>query len=340
MQLQISKHDPLLCDFEMPLRGLYHPLGFSLEIATNSQEVLAAAEESWGHFQKAFSGPLLQMRIGVLGTGGGVCPPEPVCREQRNLLARVADAQNFSVSDLQQGFAFAWLTQAAVEHKAYLRWNFIEGMTWDLLGPSCVTSVHAACVKLGEHGVLLCGDSGAGKSTLSYACARNGWTYLADDSCCLVRGRSDRLVIGNPYQIRFRESAVGIFPELSHRSRTPHNGEMAIEVPTAGMPEIKTTLSCSIDFIIFLNRGAFREPQLVAFPKDLTQQWFEQIICCGLKEISDAHKASLRNLLTAEILELRYRDLASAVRLLEALVLDDARSLAESRTVSQRPENA
>jgi len=66
MELQISKIDPLLCEFEMPLVAVYHPLGFSLQIATNSQKVLAAAHESWGHFQKAFSGPTLQLRIGVL----------------------------------------------------------------------------------------------------------------------------------------------------------------------------------------------------------------------------------------------------------------------------------
>jgi hypothetical protein len=195
MELQISKLDPLLCDFEMPLQAVYYPLGFSLQIATNSQEILAAAEESWGHFPRVFPGPALQLRIGVVEGESGECPAEPICRGQRNLLSRVADARNFSVSDLGQGFAFAWLTQAAVHNRAYLRWHFIEGMTWDLLGSFCVTAIHAACVKLGNFGVLLCGDSGAGKSTLAYACARSGWTFLSDDSCCLVRGRKNRLVI-------------------------------------------------------------------------------------------------------------------------------------------------
>jgi hypothetical protein len=331
MKLQIAKIDPLLCDFEMSLRAVYYPLGFSLEIATNSAGILEAAEESWGHFEKVFPGPTLQLRIGVVEDQSGVCPPEPTCREQHNLLARVADAGNFSVSDLQQGFAFAWLTQAAVEHRPYMRWHFIEGMTWDLLGSRYITSVHAACVKLGEQGLLLCGDSGAGKSTLSYACARQGWTYLSDDSCCLVRGRNDRMVIGNPYQIRFREATVGIFPELDQHRRTPHNGEMAIELATAVMPEIKTTLSCSVDYILFLNRGAFSKPELVPFPKDTALQWFEQIICSGVREIREAHKSTLRNLLTAEILELRYNDLASAVELLDTLVLNGAHPLAESK---------
>ena len=305
MKLQIAKIDPLLCDFEMPLRAVYYPLGFAVEITTNSSEVLAAAEESWGHFRKVFPGTPLQMRVGVVNSESGMCPPEAVCREQHNLLARVADAQNFSVSDLQRGIAFAWVTQAAVEHRPYLRWHFIEGMSWDLLGSRYITSVHAACVQRGEHGVLLCGDSGAGKSTLSYACARSGWTFLSDDSCCLVRGRKDRMVIGNPYQIRFRESATEMLPELKHHRRTPHNGEMAIEIATASMTEIKTTLRCSVDYVLFLNRGASGPPRIMPFPKNIALQWFEQIICCSGEEIREAHKATLRNLLAAEIFELQ-----------------------------------
>jgi len=330
VKLTISKQDPLLYEFEMPLQAVYYPLGFPLEIATNSPGILAAAEESWGHFQKGFSTPTLQMRIGVLENENKECPPEPVFREQRNMLACVADAHNFYVSDLEQGFAYAWLTQAAVEHRPYLRWYFIEGMSWDLLGSFHITALHAACVKLGKHGVLLCGDSGAGKSTLSYACARSGWTFLSDDSCCLVRGRKDRMVIGNPYQIRFRESAVDILPELRHQRRTPHNGEMAIEMATAGSAEIKTILSCFVDHVIFLNRGVPGPPQLVPFPKNIALQWFEQLICSGVSATREAHKAAIRNLLGAEILELRYDDLASAVELLEDYVSgDSSRSGAE-----------
>jgi hypothetical protein len=340
VELQISKIDPLLCNFEMPLEAVYYPLGFTLEIATNSAGILSAAEESWAHFRKAFPGRTLRMRIGVVGSESKLCPPEPVCREQRNILARVADAANWSVSDLSNGFAFAWLTQAAVEHRPYLRWHFIEGMTWDLLGSWYITSVHAACVKRGEHGVLLCGDSGVGKSMLSYACARHGWTFLSDDSCCLVRGRKDRLVIGNPYQIRFRESAIAMFPELKHHRRTSHNGELAIEVATAGRSEIETTLSCSVDYILFLNRGDFSSPRLVPFSKNKALQWFEQIISDGLAEIRDAHKAALQNLLGAEILELQYNDLLSAVELLEELLVDAGRPLLGSTNTWPTPNNA
>jgi hypothetical protein len=241
-------------------------------------------------------------------------------------LARVADAENFSVSDVNHGFAFAWLTRATVENRPYLRWHFIEGVSWDLLD-RYLTPVHAACVQFEDRGVLLCGDSGAGKSSLAFACALKGWTYLADDGCCIVRGRQSRAVVGNPYQIRFRESAVELFPELKNqRLARRATGEMALEVPTASLPQMRTTTQCLIDYIIFLNRGDASPARLLRFPKDTALLWLEQIIFPGEKDTVEAHKASLRRLLEAEVFELRYAHLDSAIQQLEALVRDGHQS--------------
>jgi hypothetical protein len=96
------------------------------------------------------------------------------------------------------------------------------------------TPLHAACVVRGQLGMLLCGDSGAGKSTLSYACAREGWTLVADDSVHILPG-SISTVAGVPAKIHLRERAKSLFPELGGMSpsRAP-NGKQAIEIlPTA-----------------------------------------------------------------------------------------------------------
>ncbi len=190
-----------------------------MKITTNSTEILLAAEESWGRFREIHRQPALQMRIGVLEGGPSECPGDPVVREQRSLRARVADAENFSFSDIRHGFAYAWLTRATVEQRGYLRWHFIEGMAWDLLA-EYLTPVHAGCVRYEGRGVLICGDSGAGKSSFTYACAKRGWTFMSDDSSNLVRGREGAVVVGNPYKIRFRESAIALFPELGAQIRT------------------------------------------------------------------------------------------------------------------------
>jgi hypothetical protein len=316
----LTRNDPWMHDFEMPFRASYYPLGFPLKITTNSIEVLTAAEESWGRFRKIHPDRELHMRIGVMNHGPSASPANPVLREQGGFRAHVADAENFAFADVEHGFAFAWLTRATVEDRAYLRWCFIEGVSWDLLEPY-LTPIHVGCVQLNGRGVLLCGDSGAGKSSLSYACARNGWAYLSDDSSCLVHGREGAVVVGDPFKIRFRESAIDVFPELKSQHLAPRfTGEMAIELPTSLIPEIKTISECSVDYIVFLNRGHRGPASLFPFPTQTALQWFEKVVFCGEKNIVDAHKVSLRNLLTAQVFELRYDDLASAIGQLELLV--------------------
>jgi hypothetical protein len=341
MDESMLTNDPVLYDVQLPLHAVYHPLGFSVEIATNSEQVLAAAEESWRCFRKVFAEPPVQLRIGVLDGGPSECPPPPTLRGFRHLMVRVADAANFSVSNMELGFAFCWLTPAVASHRGYLRYCFLEGMSWDLLDALYLTSVHAACVRLGSSGVLLCGDSGAGKSSLAFACARKGWKFLSDDSTCLIRKSSHPVVVGNPYQIRFRDTAVELFPELRDQQVTRRlNGKMSIEMRTATLPGIRTISESSVDYIVFLKRGEPGPPRLLHFPKEAALRWFEQVVCYGEKAVRDAQKASLLNLLSAQIFELHYEDLDSAVARLRAMVRHEAASLTKSLAAPQLRKHA
>jgi hypothetical protein len=317
----VTAADPVLSGFRLPLRGTYYPLGFALEIATNSGEVLAAAEESWGGFQEKFSELPLHLEIGVMADGSRRCPPPPGCRSRGNLLTIIADAGNFSVCDLSRGFAFAWLTQSVVAERAYLRYYFMEATVSTLLEALYLTPLHAACVQIGGRGVLLCGESGAGKSSLAFACARSGWKFLSDDSSAIVRKRQGRVVVGNPCQMRFRESAVELFPELKEQRVTPRaTGKMAIELATATLPEIATQAECQVDYIVFLNRREPAPPGLLFLPKEIALQYFEQYMCFGEDEVHQAQSASIHDLLTAKVFEMRYCDLDWAVERLGTLV--------------------
>jgi hypothetical protein len=313
--------DPVLSNFSLPLRAAYYPLGFAVEIATNSGEVLTAAQESWGCFQKRFSEPAVRLEIGVTADGPIECPPAPDCRSRANLLTTIADADNFSVCDLSRGFAFAWLTRAAVENRAYLRYYFLEAAVLSLLEHSHLTALHAACVQAGGRGVLLCGESGAGKSSLAFACARAGWKFLSDDSSAIVRKRKGRMIVGNPHRMRFRESAIELFPELKDQRVTPRaTGKMAIELATATRPEIETLTECEIDYIVFLNRRQATPAGLLDLPKEIALHYFEQCISFGEREVRMAQRASIHNLLAAKVFEMRYRDLDWAVERLTTLV--------------------
>src|SRR5258707_1619361 len=114
--------DPIGCDFSLPLNAIFHPLGFTVEIATNCEDVLAAAAENWKSFDKAFPAPPVQLRIAVLEGQASQPLPPPTCRGQRNLVMFVAGAHDFAVCDLTTGFASCWLSESTVENGAYLRY--------------------------------------------------------------------------------------------------------------------------------------------------------------------------------------------------------------------------
>jgi hypothetical protein len=324
----LSAHpDPIGCDFNLPLKAVFYPLGFAVEISTNSPEVLAAAEENWKSFNKVFSAPPVKVHIAVIDDQSTHCPPHPACRGQRNLVMFVASPHDFAVCDLTTGFASCWLSANTVENSAYLRYHFLDSTALLLIEALYLTPIHAACVAFQGCGLLLCGDSGAGKSSLSFACARRGWTFISDDAVFLVRGGKQRVVVGNPYHLHFRESATELFPDLNSHCLTQRiNGEMAIELATANIPEMLTSSQSPIDFVVFLNRGTSGPASLRSFSKERASACLEQVICYGEQHIRNAQKSSLRDLLRTEILELQYSDLHSAVVCLETLVRSGGRA--------------
>jgi hypothetical protein len=312
--------DPIGCDFSLPMKAAFHPLGFTAEIATNCPEVLAAAEENWKLFDQVFPWSPVQLRIAV-HQGVSQCPPPPTCRGQRNLVMFVASAHDFAVCDLTTGAASCWLSGRTVENSAYLRYHFLDAMALLLIEALYLTPIHAACVCLKGRGLLLCGDSGAGKSSLSFACARKGWTFVSDDASFLIRGGKHRGVVGNYCHLHLRESATELFTDLASHCLTPRiNGEMAIVLTTAKMPNILTSPQSPIDFLVFLNRRPSGPPSLRPFSKKQALARLEQVICYGDLHLRDAQKSSLRDLLCVDVLELCYSDLDSAVSCLEALV--------------------
>jgi hypothetical protein len=305
----------------LPLRGTFYPLGFPVEIQTNSASVLAAAEQSWRHFRPQFEHPPLFLELGVSEDESPMAdlPPTPVCRVRGHLLTSVADGRNFITSDLDHGFAFGWVTRTTAESPLYLRYHFVETAILSMLSRLRATALHAACVAPYGRGMLLCGDSGAGKSSLAFAGARSGWTYISDDASYLPLDRDDRLVVGNSHQIRFRDAGVQLFPELEGRSITPRaQGKPSIEVSTLEFPELITADSACVEYVVFLNRRNAATPGLHPFPREAALHWFLQET---LPLASDAAEAAVRNLMGAEIFELRYTDLDWAVERLEQLAL-------------------
>ncbi len=313
--------DALLFNMDLSHRKTFYPLGFSVEIITNEPEVLVAAAESFAHVSPLRRRTSLEIRIGVSNKEGMGHPPEPTRREYNHLYSLVADVDNQALLDLKTCTSFAWLTGAAVKNRLYLRYNFLEKMVYLLLGSSFVTDIHAACVSKNGRGILFLGDSGAGKSTLAYGCARAGWTYTSDDTSYLINDSDVPRVIGHAHRARFRPSARELFPELNGRALTQRlEGKPSIEVPISELPVLRTAAEASVDSIVVLNRQLSGETRIFALPSGAaTQRICQDLYSAG--ELRAKHERILEGLWDIPTFEMKYCDLGSGIRALEALTL-------------------
>lgn len=314
--------DPFRQLVELPLKATFHPLGFSLNLATNSAEIFSAAEESLGAYPGVFFERPLEVRIAVDEQDPAPCPATLVMRARGHLLTVISDPGNFAACDLAKGFAFCWVTAATARNTAWFRYWYLDTIIYLILWQLHLARVHASCVALDGRGVLLCGPSGAGKSCLAYACARNGWTLISDEATSILRRSRERVVLGMPNYIRLRETAPEILPELNGRPAAPNPvGKMTIELPTKELPGFSTGFQCRADFVVFLNRHAAGPPRLVPLSRDEARRRLERELPMFEQAVYDEHKAAIRNLLEAGVYELCAYDIDSGVRQLESLLL-------------------
>ena len=309
-----------LTDFEYPIRARFYPLGFPLDLETNSEEVILGAKQGWGRFTSRFEETPVRLCLGVSEYEAEMpLPPEPQIVSQEHLITSLWDQFNFVVCDLRSGFAFGRLTRKVAADHPFLRYRFLQGSAMTMLVHGFLAPVHGAFVARDGVGILLCGDSFAGKSTLAYACARAGWTYLTDDGTYLVRSRTDRYAVANPYYTRLREDAPALFPELEgHTIAVRPNGKIGMEISTTGLG-IATAEGSSIEHVVFLNRGAGARAHLVPHSKEAAMQWCEQHICYGEAAVRAEQRQTLQRLLGAGLWKMTYSGLDDAVACLENL---------------------
>ena len=305
---------------EFPLTRRLYPLGFPMDVSSNSAEALDAATESWGLFQPLFDTLPIQLRIGVLPGHVSECPPTTECRVQSDIFSFIADAQNYGIADMRRRISTIWILEGTLQYRSYIRHSMLEASAMVQIATGFTTGVHSGLVERNGVGVLLCGDSGAGKSTLSYACAKAGWTYITDDGSYLVHGRDDLLAVGNCHQVRFRPSAGTIFPEIEGREITQRSGigKPSIELKPHALGDIRCAQSAPVRHLVLLNRREDRNEPLRPYSREVARQFLRQGRFAPL-DTMPTHYAMIDRLLAGSVLELRYRDLDWALEQLDTL---------------------
>ena len=311
--------DPFQYEAELPLETIVNAHGFSMRVITNSQDVIETAEESWAGFPLLFTDHSLEFRVVVSDDELARRPSDMFTRVHKHLITTLSNEKDFAVGDLEKGLASFWISPASARDHEFLRSHHLHSCMYVMLWHAHMTMVHAACVSLNGRGVLLCGASGAGKSCLSFACARQGWTFITDDGVSLVRQSKNRMVVGTPREMRFRPTALEVLPELEgHLAPIAHLGKLFLQPSTGEFPNFRREVSTFVEAVVFLNRPAGGPATLVPMSSEDAFGRLDRDLPM-MEQIED-QRASLRRLVEARSYELRYTDLYDAASVLESLV--------------------
>ena len=312
--------DPLGYGVHLPYTTVLYPLGFRLDLVTNSQEVIQAAADDWASFPLLFHDRTLEVKVAVSNDDQAPCPTSLIWRAQGHLVALESDRHNFAVCDLEKGFSFCWIVPATARNHDFLGAFFLRTLVQLPLWQTHLTRVHAACVARNGQALLLCGASGAGKTCLAYACARRGWTLVTDEITSLVRNSKERTVLGNPRYMHFRDTATAVLPELNGRLPSLNaRGKMSFEVRTADLGTIDTAFESRAAAVVFLDRQAGAPARSTPVCAADAFYGLDSDLPLFPQPLYDAHRAALRSLVAGGAFELRYHDLDEAVRLLDPL---------------------
>ena len=320
--------DPLGYRTELRWHSDFYPLGFHVQLATNSEQVLAAAGDCWAGFERRFPEPPLRLRV-IVSPGeaaeGGVTfrdsPPAPEFRASGHLLVLAADRHHFAACDLDSGFASCWVTASEVRRGKSFQQNYLEGCCYAMLTHRSVTPIHASCVAYQGVGALLCGGSGAGKSCLAYACAKSGLRFVSDAASYLVRDSDDNRVMGIPKTLKLRPSAEKLFPEIAGRQqRANSKGEAVIEVAIEQSEEMTSENTCSAGYVVFLDRRDGCEMELRSIgPREAIDRLVEELPAFS-ESVVQSHIASLEQLVRPGACVLSYDDPRVAADRIQQLI--------------------
>jgi len=320
------EHERPLASDDLPLRAVFYPLGFGVEIRTNAPEVLDAATEIWGHLRPRQISSTVQIRFAVTDSTAIECPAAPIFTGQRHLVSMIADVDNYAICDLRTAFGFARISRIALQDPLYFRYYFLESIALLLISSTHAPALHAACVSLHGQGFLLCGQSGAGKSTLAYACARAGFTYITDDASYLLRDADHPRIVGLSHKIRFRPHSRELFPELQQHEISPRmEGKPSIEVMTSELTGLTTAQEARIHYLILLDRQPGSVAELTPIPIAIALERFHENLY-PVEEVRVEQIAALDQLKATEAYEFRYSTLDEAIHCLRSLVEDSGRA--------------
>lgn len=286
--------DPLGRRAELPLEGVFFPLGFRLNIRTNSPAILEAAAEAFPETEALdVEAPPAFLEVIVAAEGPTADrPPQHRARGEQVVLA--LDANHCGLIDVGGNRIALWLADATLRDAERVRRDWLEGPVFTLLSERWLVPIHASCVESQGRGVLLCGPSGAGKSTLALTLARQGWHFVTDDVAYLLRS-DPSVLLGRSRRVRLKRAC-------------------AVQMADPEELGLRSSWRTTPAALIFLDRGPGRMSRTPIDPAEALRQLALTLPYC---EARQEQLAALESLKQLPIFRLRYQEAEAAVGLVE-----------------------
>jgi hypothetical protein len=172
------------------LREHLQLLGARFQFESNSRQLLHLVESAYGGLPRhrlSDVQPRLTVRLHLTSAGPRsrrrLEPPPFNMISGGGFLGGATHGSSFVVLSPQEQAALVVVSQQMLRFPYHTRYELIEFAVFTLASRvQGLVSLHAACVGLGERGILMMGPSGAGKSTVSLQCLLQGLDFLSEDA--------------------------------------------------------------------------------------------------------------------------------------------------------------
>jgi len=215
-KVERNRQDPLRRFVPTPLATALPVMGRTIRLETNSQLILDQVVRVLERYKgAACSAPEFLWRI-VTEHRAGMAPPWPeISAFSEDGLRLISIGQHsFLGVDLEGREAVGILAEALAADEAGLRSPFLDDLFCMTASALRLLPMSAACVALGEKGLLVFGPPNSGKTTSSYLAARLGLEFQADQEVFLEVEAGKLRAWGDFLPAAFRPEALQLLPEL------------------------------------------------------------------------------------------------------------------------------
>lgn len=268
MQAETARHDPLRRFTPTPLVADLRVMGRTVRLETNSSVVLNQTRRLFACYGAPLSGhPEFLWRV-VSESAAGLKPPWPdmTAFSAEGLRFVNFGQRSFLAFDLEGREAVGFLAEELAKDETGFTNPFLTGLFLMTAATLGLTSITAACVALGDKGLLIFGPPQSGKTTSSYLAGKLGLATHADHVTFLESEGGSLRAWGDFWPAVFREETQQFLPELQALARRFHYRDLTLLYLEKSRSQNGQARSVSPAFCVFLERQAANVPRLIPLP--------------------------------------------------------------------------